>query len=1104
MKIRFLCLFMFTCLAAWGQGSTAQISGSIQDSSGAAVPAAEVKATQTATGAARTAISGPDGGYVLANLPVGPYQLEVTKQGFTKHVQSGIVLLVDSSPTIDIPLKIGSVNEQVVVQAEATLVETRNSGIGQVVENQRILELPLNGRVVTDLITLSGAAVQTGTTRDNTFAGAIIAVGGGLSFGTAYTLDGARHVNFITAAPMPLPFPDALQEFKIETSGLAAQHSQETEVSSVTKSGSNSFHGDVFEFLRNDLFNANPYNVVGSAGRSTLKRNQFGGTLGGRILKDKLFFFAGYQETTLRQDAATAQAFVPTAKMLAGDWTDFASPACNAGRQITLGAPFFGNKIDPAAYNTVARNILSKLNQTAQNPCGLVVRGTPISRNDGQVVGRVDYQLSEKQSLFGRYVANPVNVKIPFSLTPNNLLNTTNVPGTPSPTGYDNLAQSFAIGDTYVFSPTVVNAFRLGFNRAFIGVRGPTMFSLCDAGSKIYCGYSGPMFSLTMTGGGSFAIGTRFSRNSDFWSMTSYQVGDDISIVRGAHQFSFGGNASLGKNQEIYYYYAIPTLAFDGSATGLGMADFMLGKVATLNIGAPTDHTMRQTSISAYATDTWKINRRLTLNYGLRWEPYLPQVMFHNRVLNFDMSRFLQGTHSVVFPNAPAGVYYPGDPGFPGQSGVNNQWAHFAPRLGLAWDVNGDGRTSVRASLGYGYNYVSGLWREDYSAGSPWTNYTTLTGVSLDNPWQNVPGGNPFPIDLNHPRFSAYTNFQSMDYNTKTPTTASWNLSIQRQVGSDWILSASYIGNETAHVWTQKPGNPAVFLGLGPCSINGVSYTTCSTTSNTNQRRQLSLSRPQDGQLIGYLGLLDPGANVSYQAMLLSVQHRFSKNFTLQSNYTWSHCIASTYADLTSGGPDATETYSNPNNRNADRGPCYADRRHILNFTGVARTPRFSGRTLGILANNWSLSGIYKIQSGQPLDVFMFADRALTGITVQRPNQVLANVYGPADPGSQYLNPLAFSRPALGATGNVGYNSVLGPKFWSFDVSLSRTFAIHESQKIEIRAEAYNLTNSFRPTLVLNGNGGSVQGQTIDSNTFGQIRSSLDPRIMQFALKYVF
>lgn len=1092
MKIRLLCLFMFACLLAWGQGSTAQINGTIQDSSGAAVPGAEVKATQTATGATRSVTSGADGAYVLANLPVGPYQIEVSKDGFSRQLQSGISLLVDSSPTIDIALKIGSVAEQVVVQADAALVETRNSGIGQVVENQRIMELPLNGRVVTDLITLSGAAVQTGTSRDNTFAGAIIAVGGGLSFGTAYNLDGAKHLNFITAAPMPLPFPDALQEFKIETSGLAAQHSQETEVSGVTKSGSNTLHGDLFEFLRNDAFNANPYNVVGTT-KSTLKRNQFGGTIGGAIKKDKLFFFGGFQGTTLRQDVATAQAFLPTAAMLAGDWTAVASRACNQGRQINLGAPFVnggvdaaGNTIytiDPANFSRTARNIVTKLNQLGTGNCGLALRGTPVSRNEYQYVARVDYQVSEKHAVFGRYLATPVKVKIPFSLTPTNFLNTA------SGTGYDNLAQSFAIGDTYLVSPSIVNSLRLGFQRAFIGVLGPAAFSLCDVGSNIYCGYSGPMFAANITGG--FTMGTRFTTNNDFWSMTSYQIGDDVSVVRGSHQFSFGGNLGLGKNQEIYNYYAIPSLTFSAT-TGLGLGDFLLGKVQSFTQGAVTDHTLRQTSVSLYATDTWRATSRLTVNYGLRWEPYLPQVMFHNRVLNFDTSRFLQGVHSTVYPNAPAGVYYVGDKGFPGQSGVNNQWAHFAPRVGLAWDVRGDGRTSVRASFGFGYNYVSGLWREDYSAGSPWTNYTTLLGVSLDNPYQSVLGGNPFPLDPTRPRFSQYTNFQSMDYDAKTPSTSSWNLSIQRQIGSDWIVSGTYIGNETSHVWAQKPGNPAVYQGPN------------STVANTNQRRTLSLLSPQEGQYIGYLGLLDPNANVSYEAMLLSLQHRFSRHFTLQTNYTWSHCIASTYADLTSGGPDATETYSNPANRDADRGPCYADRRHVFNLTGVVQSPHYSGRVLGLLANDWSLSGIYRRQSGQPLDVFTQTDVARTGITLQRPNQVLPDVYGSDGPGGHYLNPAAFALPAVGTTGNVGFNSVVGPKFWSFDVSLARTIKITEGQRLELRGEAYNLTNSFRPTLVLTNTGGSAQGQTIDASTFGQIRTSLDPRILQFAMKYVF
>src|SRR5437867_3916385 len=324
---------VFSSRALYAQAS-AQISGTARDQSGAVLPGVEVKVTQTETGIARTAVTNETGSYVLSNLAIGPYRLEAILPGFRTFVQSGIVLQVNSNPVINLILEVGQVSEQVEVQANAALVETRSSSVGQVVENARILELPLNGRNVTDLITLAGAAVQTDIPMPKNFAGSnYISAAGGLGFGVEYTLDGARHINFVSGTSMQMPFPDALQELKIETSGMTAQHGVAAAVGGVTKSGANEFHGDLFEFLRNDLFNARNYFATTN---STLKRNQFGGTIGGPILKNKLFFFGGFQETTMRQDPADTRSFIPTAAMMAGDWTAFASRACNAGGPVWL------------------------------------------------------------------------------------------------------------------------------------------------------------------------------------------------------------------------------------------------------------------------------------------------------------------------------------------------------------------------------------------------------------------------------------------------------------------------------------------------------------------------------------------------------------------------------------------------------------------------------------------------------------------------------------------------------------------------------------------------------------------------------------------------
>ena len=494
---------IFGCNFVWAQ-ATAQISGTVKDSTGAVLPGVEVTATQTDTGVARTVVTNETGSFVLANLPLGPYRLEAALAGFRTYVQAGIVLDVNSNPAVNPVLQVGQLSEQVEVQANAAMVETRNVGVGQVIENQRILELPLNGRNVTDLITLAGSAVQTNDVRLGGIPGTVtIAVAGGVGFGVAYSLDGAKHNNPFDNANLPFPFPDALQEFKVETGALSAQNGGHSaaSINSVTKSGTNEYHGDVFEFVRNDLFNARNY--LAPTG-STLKRNQFGGTVGGPIVHNKVFFFGGYQGTTLRQDPANVQSYVPTAATLAGDFTAFASAACNAGRPVTLRAPFVNNHIDPSLYSKVALNIASRLPKST-DPCGLITYGRNANNNDGQYVGRVDYQKSDKNSIFGRLLLYKYTKPTPFSFTPDNVLNTVQ-------RGENDLTQAYTIGNTYLIGSNKVNALRLSVNRSAIGTLGAEFFSACDVGIKIYCGmYKQHYLILSVTGGGTDRKSTRLN-----------------------------------------------------------------------------------------------------------------------------------------------------------------------------------------------------------------------------------------------------------------------------------------------------------------------------------------------------------------------------------------------------------------------------------------------------------------------------------------------------------------------------------------------------------------------------------------------------------------
>ena len=585
LGITFCCLL--TSAAAWAQGgATAQIHGTVQDASGAAVPGAEVKATQTDTGVIRTVTSEPDGGYVLSNLPLGPYRLEVSKEGFNKFVQEGIVLQVNSAPQINPALKVGSVSEQVVVEANVTQVETRTSGVGTVVETQRILDLPLNGRQPTDLITLSGAAVQVFPSATNSMnTGVGVSVAGGNGSGVQYNLDGAEYLNFFDGTSDPLPFPDALQEFKISTSTQDASNGGRSGavVNAVTKSGTNAFHGDLFEFLRNYDLNARDFFATHSDG---LKRNQFGGVLGGPVKKDKLFFFLGYQGTFVRQVPVATQTFVPTAQMLAGDFSTFASPTCQ-GHQVTLKAPagsaysFVNNQISPAALSPAALKISARLPQ-ATNGCGLYLTGNPLSDDNHQVSARSDYQLSDKQSLFARYTFEKDMAAVPYTLAPNNVL-------TANGSGSNDEFNSVTLGDTYLLSSTVVNAFRLSFNRISSSKPGPDAFGPADVGIPIYT-YLPHYMPISVTG--AFSLGT-VAAGFGFTDTTGFGANDDFTIVRGSHQFTVGGSFTRSIEWHGGNSYSGGSFTI-GNTTGLGLGDFLLGVVSQLRQANPNPINLNQ------------------------------------------------------------------------------------------------------------------------------------------------------------------------------------------------------------------------------------------------------------------------------------------------------------------------------------------------------------------------------------------------------------------------------------------------------------------------------------------------------------------------------
>jgi hypothetical protein len=1094
IRMSLFAAFLFSVLnvaAVWAQ-STAQVSGTVKDQTGAVLPGVEIIATQTGTGLNRTTVTDETGSYVLSSLPVGPYRLEATLPGFRVYVQTGIVLQVNSNPIVNVVLEVGQASEQIEVQADAALVETRSTGVSQVIDNTRVLELPLNGRQATELILLSGAAVGGGQQAPaRNYPTQAISVGGGMDNGLTYLLDGGTHNDPYNNLNLPLPFPDALQEFKVETSAVPAQYGQHSAgaVNAVTKSGENQLHGTAFEFVRNKVFNArNAFAVT----RDGLKRNQFGGTFGGPLVRDKLFFFGGYQGTLQRSEPTDLRQYIPTPAMLAGDWTTITSPACNSGRQITLRAPFTNNRIDPALFSAPALNLVKRLPATA-DPCGEVRFGRRTNSDEHMIVGKVDYQRSNQHSVFTRYML--AQLSSPSGFDPENLLTTSS--------DITRRAQSVVLGDTYLLGTGTVSSFRAAVIRTLFERTNNSFFTLSDVGVKnvYFPAEWTKMAIVSVSGGFSFGGGG----TPGFTNSTGFQFTEDLSLVRGSHQLAFGGSYLRSMMNFNGGTQASGTMSFGAQQTGFSLGDFMLGKASAWTQGNITTWYLRQHYIGLYLQDTWKLNSRLTANVGLRWEPFLPATDKENRIVHFDRAWFDQGIRSKVYKNAPAGLQFRGDSEVPDSNAFStSRWMNFAPRFGLAWDPNGDARMTIRAAYGIFFDYPHMFQFDGLKDAPPWGSRVTLTNPvgGFEDPWQGYPGGNPYPVILNsNVTFPTSGTYLNIPLQLKTPYANEWNLSVQRQIGTDWLVTGNYLGHSVIHLLYTYEGNPAVYLPGASCVIAGRTFSPCSSISNTTQRRTLFLKNPEGGQFYGNIVQVDDAGTRSYNAMVLSVQRRRSNGITVQGNYTWSHCIDDgPNPDFNNSGGDLAER------RGLDRGNCASDRRHTANLSVVYETPRFSNGTLRTLTSGWRVSGILRVLSGSYLTVTSGLDNALTATASnmsnlnpkldQRPNLVLLNPFAPDKNVNRWLNPAAFAQPALGTYGNLGSSNILGPGSITLNMGLTRTFQIRENQSLEFRAEAFNLPNHLNP-----GNPGTI---LTNANNFGRITTGDDPRIVQLALKYVF
>ncbi|HEV3197329.1 MAG TPA: carboxypeptidase regulatory-like domain-containing protein [Bryobacteraceae bacterium] len=1079
------------------------------DPSGTAMAGAQVKMTETDKQQVHNGVSDVTGRYSFNNLPVGPYTLEVHANGFKTYVQSGIVLQVNLNIEQVVTMQIGAVTESIQVTANAAMVETKDNAIAQVIEERKITDLPLNGRNLTQLLTLTGAGTSApagdltgskniqGSNGSGTFS-----VAGSQANGVNYLMDGGDNNDAFSNVNLPIPFPDAVQEFSVQTSGMSAQYGLHPGgvVNIVTKSGSNSFHGGVFEFLRNYELNAAQRVQVGATrSRDSLKRSQFGGVAGGRIIKDKLFFFGGYQGTRQRSNPAATTAHVPTAASLIGDFSALeSSPCLSAARALkdpgNGGIPFPGNQIPSSRFDPAAVKLVHNYVPTSANPCGLMLYGQPANNPDDQWIGRIDYLRSEKHTIYGRYFI--------YDYTAQSFFDGKNALTTGPNPGNRDRSHALTLGDTYTLSPSMVNSFHATFDRRADN-RGSasTLFSPNDLGVNMFDNVPN-YIQLTISNYFNVACGTCAP---GYFNINTFQVSDDFSWTKGRHQIAFGIDGRKDQFNSLNNQQANGQITFSGgttaNSTGDSLADLMIGRMSQFVDGNALSDYMRQTIFAAYAQDNFRVSEHLTINLGVRWEPNLPTFDKQDRGNQFSLPAFLAGYHTIDkrYPSAPAGLLFASDPmNSYGHTFTQSHWADTSPRIGLVWDPKGDGKQTIRTSFSLIHDSIELFYPERWTTNPPYASSVTLSNPTapFSNPWlgyvqPNGTAGNPFPGAALFPTGGTYVTIPP---DVKSTYEIRWNLSYQRQLGQNWRASVNYLGTRTNHI-------------LGGHEINPAVYTPGATTATTAQRRVLSLLNPTQGALYSSIVQTDDGNFATYNALLLSLEHRFANHFTWLANYTWSHCL-STY-DF--GGELAGNNYQNPNNRRAEYGNCNFDRRNIFNTSLVAISPGIGTGLVNKVTANWEVSPIISAYNGQPFSLTTGSDVSLTAVGSDRPDVIAAgSVYGTGfSPAGNplWLKPAcltavcpdgtAFRAAATGTFGNSGRDALINPGSINYDMALSRNFPFKERWVLHVRADFFNILNHA------NWSGfGTSTG--ITGGTFGQITSFSSPRLIQLALKLNF
>lgn len=1090
MRIFTWALFAVSAAIALGQGTSASLTGQVTDSAGAALPDATVTARNTATNLMRTVTSNQEGIYQIAPLPPGNYSLSVEATGFRHYVQSGIVLSVSLASTLNVTLHPGSKDETVTVIADAELINTTSAELGETVNEFSVTQLPLNGRDPSSLVFLapgvtnvlnSNGALQAGFSFPTETGGS---ANGGRQGSTFYMLDGVPNMDNYLLLTAPFPNADATQEFRVITNNFNASYgfAPGAVVSIQTKSGSNDFHGGVFEFLRNQDLNAkNPFsNAV-----DPLRRNQFGGYLGGPVLKNKLFFFGNYQGTRLNSASTANKVNTPTAAMLNGDFTGVAQ---------TLKGPFVGNKIDPALYNQAAVTLAKTALPLSTAPDGLeYYSGATTINNFDEVTGRLDYDLSSRQRIALRSFVDRLSQ--PSGDVNGNILSVLNL----NPWGYVMGEKMWYVNEvlnhTWTINPTTVNVISVFWNQmsahSSAVVKDSSGQDVCFSRYIKVNELPGSCYVEGLNVNGAFQTGwTEPSQEL----RTTYGVYDDFTKTIGNHTLTFGVDLQHQFAEEYSQYPTQPIIQFSGNYTGNGLADFLLGDMYSFEQGAGEIASVTGWQPGFYGQDQYRLKPNLTLTAGLRWDPNIPPASAGGRG-----AAYIPGETSRQFPNSPAGLVFPGDPGVTNGL-MPTTYGYWEPRVGIAWQPKSLPRTSIHAGFGlftaplmYSmYNHAA-----DISPFSPtYTFYgSNSTPLNFSDPWSSFSGtGGVSPF----PPFTSISNKPSSAATFATPVsvemifsndfhlgiTQSWNASVDQDLGHNMAFHIAYVGSESYHqsdIIDQNPGQLWTAANPSLAEVRG---------------------NPNFGNILTDFS----NGTASYHALQATFDKHMSHGLQFQSNFTWSKVL-----DIASSGNVSfgTNQLPNPYDLKWNRGISSLNVPLISVSSLIYQTP--SLKTKGVLVSNtlggWEASAIITSQSGSPFGINAGDDNSgslqanqdradATGQPIRlHPS---GNKWNMTSKGSgYYFNPGAFTANAKGTFGNTGKNIFKGPAVNSTDLALMKNWTLVEKYALQFRCEMFNAFNHVNLGTPVS---------TVGWGNYGQITGIgyIPPRVMQGALKFTF